>query len=169
MRQQTGYGKNNYGQNYVDGVYDSKSMYGQTMNMAGNYDAKSMYDGYGTRSCYNGYDGRGGGMAGSSLRRSRSIHESAVVGGVGGTAGQQQQQRNMAAAAMQRRRNPYDYLPDEPHMTSLSSTTTAPAATTVPGATNKPDIMQSVDGRLDSSADTSRALMNRLVSHARDI
>jgi hypothetical protein len=142
---------------------DSKSMYGQPMNTSGGmgqYDAKSMYDGYGTKSLYNGYDGvaasRGGGMVGSSLRRSRSIHESAVGGGTPG-----QQQRNLAAA-QRRQRNPYDYLPDEPHMTSLTSSTVAPTST-VPGATNKPDIMQSVDGRLDSSADTSRAMMNRSV------
>jgi len=162
--QQAGYGKNNYRQNYGDGMYaDSKSMYGQPMNTSGGmgqYDAKSMYDGYGTKSLYNGYDGvaasRGGGMVGSSLRRSRSIHESAVGGGTPG-----QQQRNLAAA-QRRQRNPYDYLPDEPHMTSLTSSTVAPTST-VPGATNKPDIMQSVDGRLDSSADTSRAMMNRSV------
>ena len=146
---------------------DPKGMYGHPMNTSGgvgNYDAKSIYDGYGSKSCYNGYDGvatqqpRLGGMPGSSLRRSRSIHESAVVGGT-----PSQQQRGLAAAAAaQRRRNPYDYLPDEPHMTSLGTSNVAPSVA-VPGATNKPDIMQSVDGRLDSSADTGRAMMNRLV------
>ena len=158
--QQAGYGKNNYRQNYGDTMYGDKGMYGHPMNTSagvGNYDAKSMYDGYGSKSCYNGYEpsrggGVGGGMVGSSLRRSRSIHESAVVGGT------PSQQRGLAAAA--RRRNPYDYLPDEPHMTSMASTAAVPSAV-VPGATNKPDIMQSVDGRLDSSADTSRAMMNR--------
>ena len=49
-------------------------------------------------------------------------------------------------------------------MTSLGSTTAAVTSLTVPGGvvTNKPDIMQSVDGRLDSSADTGRGgMMNR--------
>ena len=161
--QQGGYGKNNYRQNYGDATMygDPKGMYGHPMNTSGgvgNYDAKSMYDGYGSKSCYNGYDGvntqqpRPGGMPGASLRRSRSIHESAVVGGT-----PSQQQRGLAAA--QRRRNPYDYLPDEPHMTS----NVVPSTAAVPGATNKPDIMQSVDGRLDSSADNGRAMMNRFV------
>lgn len=59
-----------------------------------------------------------------------------------------------------RRRNPYDYLPDEPHLTNLNSTTAA-ATTSATGTANKPDIMQSVDGRLDSSADTSRSMMTR--------
>jgi hypothetical protein len=83
---------------------------------------------------------------------------------MGGTPSQQQ--RNL-----QRRRNPYDYLPDEPHMTSMTSSTAgvtsvaaaAAGATTVPGATNKPDIMQSVDGRLDPAAEANRAMMNRSV------
>ena len=168
---QGGYGKNNYRQNYGNdaGMYagadPSKGLYGPMNTGNGvNYDAKSMYDGYGSKSCYNGYDGvnRGGGMGGSSLRRSRSIHESAVVGG---TPSQQQRGLAAAAAAAQRRRNPYDYLPDEPAMTSLGSTTAAVTSLAVPGGvTNKPDIMQSVDGRLDSSADTGRGMMNRWVS-----
>jgi len=55
-----------------------------------------------------------------------------------------------------RRRNPYDYLPDEPHLTNLNSSTVVNTASAT-GTANKPDIMQSVD----SSTDTSRNMMNR--------
>ena len=123
----------------------TKSLYNQPIG--GGYDNRDMRSGYydGSRSMYNGYDGGSDYMRGGSadIRRSRSIH-----------------------SKLPPRRNPYDYLPDEPHgmqtilpPNGASSSVHAAPSNMVGGTTtsilsNKPDIMQSVD--IDGTTTTNR-------------
>ena len=121
-------------------------MYNQPIS--GGYDGRGdmRSGGYyeGSRSMYNGYDGGSDYMRNgpADMRRSRStIHD----------------QRH---AQLPQRRNPYDYLPDEPHHGMQTSLPPTGASSTMGGRIgpnsmaggpnnptmgNKPDIMQSVD------------------------
>ena len=131
----------------------TKSMYNQPVG--GGYDSRDMRSGYydGSKSMYNGYDGGSDYMRGGStdIRRSRSI-----------------------MAKLPPRRNPYDYLPDEPHgmQTMLppngasssmhpGGPTNVVGGTTNPILSNKPDIMQSVD--MDGTATGNRYVFFYLV------
>ena len=133
----------------------TKSLYNQSMG-GGGYDGRGdMRYGYydGSKSMYNGYDGGGTDYmrnGSTDVRRSRSVH-----------------------SKLPPRRNPYDYLPDEPHgmQTMLpphgaSSALHGGPSNVVGGATNpilsnKPDIMQSVD--MDGAATANRYIFLSMV------
>ena len=136
---------------------ETKSMYNR--DMGGAYDGRDMRSDYydGSKSMYDGYDGGSdyirNGM--TDVRRSRSVH-----------------------SKLPPRRNPYDYLPNEPHgmQTILppngatSSLRGGPSnitgGATNPILSNKPDIMQSVD--MDGAATAANRytlLHNTIILH----
>ena len=133
---------------------ETKSMYNR--DMGGAYDGRDMRSDYydGSKSMYDGYDGGSdyirNGM--TDVRRSRSVH-----------------------SKLPPRRNPYDYLPNEPHgmQTILppngatSSLRGGPSnitgGATNPILSNKPDIMQSVDMDGAATAANRYTLLHNII------